>query len=416
MPVNELLHAAIQEAGWPLAETGTAINAVGAENGLRFWYDRTATAHWLSGTVPRKAALPCVVEAFARRLGRPVDAGNLGWPDPGEVIKDPWAGDPAVRLEEIGRGDMNRRTAISTGIYSVALLTIPAAVRRPPGRSRTETVTEDDVTRIQEATQHFADIDDLCGGGHGRAAIAAYLLTEVTPLLRGATRRTRPHLFRAASELAYLAGYMAADGGADNLAQRYFIQAIRLGDEAGDPLLRATALRSMAVQAIELGHPNKALDVAEEALDSLRSGCPERTRAWVTGAYAEAVAAAGSGYEARQALARAERGLDRADSLPESRLPGGYRRESLNHQAGTLLASLGDLKAAEAGLEASLGSRRTVERRTRALIGARLAVVQHRRGADDAAAHTLARIRPDLNAVASARVRLALKELPPTLA
>ncbi len=33
---------------------------------------------------------------------------------------------------------------------------------------------------------------------------------------------------------------------AAGLAQRYYVQAARLGDEAGDPLIRATALRSMA--------------------------------------------------------------------------------------------------------------------------------------------------------------------------
>jgi hypothetical protein len=136
------------------------------------------------------------------------------------------------------------------------------------------------VTRIRDTTRCFADIDDTCGGGHGRSAVAAYLLTEVTPLLQVTTGKARPDLFRAASELAYLAGYMAADGGAAGLGQRYFIEAIRLADEAGDPLVRATALRSMAVLAIELGHPTQAVDLAEAAVASVRGGCPARTQAW----------------------------------------------------------------------------------------------------------------------------------------
>jgi hypothetical protein len=132
----------------------------------------------------------------------------------------------------------------------------------------------------------------------------------------------------------------------------------------------------------------------------------------VTGAYAEALAAAAAGREARQVLGRAERDLERADSVPESSWYGGYRRESFNHQAGTLLASLGDLAAAETHLAASVRSRRTVERRTRALVGSRLAGVQCRRGDSDAARVTLTSLRGDLAGVESARVRRELTALP----
>lgn len=233
--------------------------------------------------------------------------------------------------------------------------------------------------------------------------------------MRGTTGQTRPSVFQAASQLAYLAGWMAVDGGANGLGQSYYIQALRLADEAGDPLMRATVLRSLTVQAIELGHPAQARDLAESAITSLRAGCPIRTRAWITGIHAEALAAADNTWEARQALHRAERHLNRADSRPESRWTGNYRRESFNHQAGMVLTHLGDLSQAESHLSASAGSRRRIERRSRALIGARLAVVQYRRGHHDAARHTLTQIADDLTGMESARVRRALRALPPDL-
>lgn len=271
------------------------------------------------------------------------------------------------------------------------------------------------MARIRETTRQFSDLDDRYGGGHARTAVAAYLVNDVVPLLRGTTGRVRPDLFRAACHLTYLAGWMAVDGGANGSGQKYYIQAMRLADEADDPLMRATVLRSLAVQAIELGHPTAALDLAESAIASLRSGCPVRTRAWITGVHAEALAATQDGWLARRALCRAERDLGRADSQSGSEWIGNYRRESLDHQTGMVFLHLGDLAQAEAHLSASASSRQLTERRSRALIGARLAVVQHRRGCRDAVGHTLAQIADDIVSVESARVRRELRILPVNL-
>lgn len=306
---------------------------------------------------------------------------------------------------------MDRRNVLASGLYSVAALALPAEPRFILSRQgRARRAGPGDVARIRRTTRQFADLDDLYGGGHARAAVAAYINADVAPLLQGTTGTTRPDLFRAASELAYLAGYMAADAGASGLGQRYFIESVRLAEEAGDALLRATALRSMAVQAIELGHARHAVDLAEAAVAEISGGCPARTRAWIRGAHAEALAAAAAGRDARAVLRRAERDLDRADSQPG--WYGGYRRESLNHQTGTLLASIGDLAGAEEYLAASLASRRRVERRTRVLVGARLARVQCRRGRFDAAEVTIGQVREDLVGVESARVRRELAALP----
>lgn len=416
---NTALHEAIVASGWTLAATAQAVNAIGAENNIPLTYSAASVAHWLTGVKPRAETIPVAVEAFARALGRPdLTARDLGWhAQPiADTAADPWQGDPVAWLTRIARSDMDRRNVIATGLYSLAALAIPAEPQRILSRSgRTRRAGPGDVDRIRDTTRRFADMDDLYGGGHARAAVAAYLAIEVAPLLRGTTGRARPDLFRAAAELAYLAGYMAADGGANGLSQRYYVQAARLAEEANAPIMRATVLRSLAIQAIELGHPRQAVDLAEAAMSDIRGGCPIRTRAWVTGAHAEALAAAAAGRDARQVLRRAERDLERADSLPESAWYGGYRRESLNHQTGTLLASISDLAEAEKHLAASVTSRRPIERRTRVLIGARLARVQCRRGDLDAALQTLAQLGDDLHMVDSARVRRELAALPPRL-
>ncbi|WP_433178171.1 hypothetical protein [Actinoallomurus sp. CA-150999] len=408
MPINSALRAAIEEAGWTLAQTSSAVNTVGAENGLRLYYDRTSISHWLSGTVPRKDALPCAVEAFARRLARPMSPQSLGWPDTGIVLSDLWAGEVLMRLTQIGRDDMlDRRTVLTTGVYSLAALAVPAAPSPRQIPSGAEAAQ-----RIRETTRHLAQLDDLYGGGAARSTVAAYLTHDVVPMLRVARGPARAEMFSAAADCAYLAAWMAADDMRSALAQQYYVQAVRLADEAGDPIARGRLLRSLALQALELGHTTEALDIADAAVTAIRRGCPARTQAWILGMRAEALAAANRGPEARTVMRSAERLLEAADSPPEYQWTGSYRRESWQHQAGTLLASLGDLAEAEGHLAASVATRQPIERRTRALIGTRLARVQYRRGDRDAATQTLGRLRDDIASVTSARIDHELAAFP----
>ncbi|WP_424535973.1 hypothetical protein ACOZ38_39170 [Sphaerisporangium viridialbum] len=411
--MNTGLADAIGQAGWSMAAVARAVNEAGRESGRPLLHGATAVAHWLTGAVPRSDTVLAATQAFTRRLGRDVSAADLGWPCTSLDPVDPWEGDPVAVLAALGEDDMlNRRTALTAGLYSLAALGLPESPAWAGERAgATRRAGPGDVDRIREMTRRLADADELYGGGHARAAVAAYLTHEVTPLLRGATGKARPDLFRAAAEVAYLAGWMAADAGAAGLAQRYYVQAVRLGEEAADPLVRAAGLRSMAVQAVEFGHATQGLALADAAAAGLRQGCPARTRAWITGMRAEANAAAGNRCQARNLLRLAERDLERADSIPESQWAGAYRRESLEHQAGLTLTALGDLPSAEGHLAASAGSRRTVERRARTLIGARLANVQLQRGEPEAAAVTVLGLRDDLVSVSSARVTGHLRAL-----
>ncbi len=257
--INTALQETIREAKWTLAAVAKEIDAVGAETGLTLTYGAAAVAHWLPGATPRAETVPIAVEAFARRLSLPdLTAADLGWSAPVEDSPvDPWRGDPVAWLTQRGRSDMlNRRSALGSGLYSLAALTVPTSPQRLLSRSGpAHRGGPGDVARIRETTRRFADIDDLYGGGHARTAVAAYLVNDVTPLLRGTTGQARPVLFQAASQLAYLAGWMAVDGGANGLGQRYYIQAMRLADEAGDPLMRATALTDRASHRTRPPHP-----------------------------------------------------------------------------------------------------------------------------------------------------------------
>ena len=70
-------------------------------------------------------------------------------------------------------------------------------------------------------------------------ALVRYLEHEAEPMLRGRYgEATGRRLFAAAADLTRLAGWTSYDIGAHGLAQRYFVQALRLSQAAGDRAAR----------------------------------------------------------------------------------------------------------------------------------------------------------------------------------
>ena len=84
-------------------------------------------------------------------------------------------------------------------------------------------------------TQALVDLDHRFGSGHVRPVVVHYLNSVVSGLLAGSYREAvGRELFAAVARLTELAGYMAVDTGQPGLAQRYYIQALRLAQAAGD--------------------------------------------------------------------------------------------------------------------------------------------------------------------------------------
>jgi hypothetical protein len=412
---NTALKAALTATGLTYGKVAETINQVGRENGVPLYYSRSTVAHWLTGTTPRAEANAIVVEAFARLLDRPdLTAGDLGWshaeptgPD------DPWDGDAVAWLTRLGKDDMlDRRSLLRGGLYSLTALGLPEPSRSLPNRpGPARRAGASDVVRIEEMTSQFAVADDLFGGGHARTAVAAYLVNEVTPLLHGTTGKSRPDLFVVTARLAYLAGFMNADAGRSGAAQRYYVQSARLGQEAGDIVTQATALRALALQAAELGHASHAVDLAEAAVATLNDRADTRIRAWMQGMLAEACAADGDTRRAVSHLRRAETLVERADSVPASEWTGGYGRDALEHQTGTTLMRLADLPAAEEHLKLSIAARTPTQRRSKVLITARIALTQLQNGHPETAARTVLQAREDISLVSSHRATEHLSAL-----
>jgi hypothetical protein len=192
-------------------------------------------------------------------------------------------------------------------------------------------------------------------------------------------------LFAATAALAHLAGWMAADEGEQGLAQRYYAHSYRLATEAGDPELSATALRGMAMQALDLNQAAAAVRLSEECVRYARSIEDPRAVAYYQATLARAYAVDGDRRAAVGALAASQSAIENAPGTPGESWAAHYSAGRWAHETGMILGRLGELDAAEEHLRLALDIHGLDRQRTRAIVLADLGVVRLRREDTEAA-------------------------------
>ena len=177
-----------------------------------------------------------------------------------------------------------------------------------------------DVAAVRAVGDLFRSLDNAYGGGHARQALIRYLESEAEPMLRG--RYSEPigrSLFGAVADLTRLAGWTSYDIGAHGLAQRYFVQSLRLAQAANDRLYGAYILVTMSRQAVYLGHGREAVQLARVAQQGIGSAAPSPVQALMHAAEARGHGVIGDARSCTTSLVRAERALQTArpgDDLP----------------------------------------------------------------------------------------------------
>ncbi|PJE94574.1 regulator [Streptomyces carminius] len=366
---NRQLAALIAEAGFSNAGLARRVDQLGLEHGLDLRYDKTSVTRWLRGQQPRGTTPALIAEVFTRRLGRRLTAQDLGLDacapvyaglefaaTPGEavdIVGGLWRKDSGSHAELrkiaftpaglvvpsrdwlIGRPD--ERVARGEPGPEPAAPRVPPQVRGPaggppPGVPRThradsradsradgvergpgQRVTPGDVAALRSVGELFRTLDHAYGGGHARQALVRYLEHEAEPMLRGTYgEQTGRRLFGAVADLTRLAGWTAYDIAAHGLAQRYFVQALRLSQAAGDRAYGSYVLATMSRQAVYLGHGREAVQLARVAQQGVGSSVPPAAQALLHAVEARGHGVLGEVRACTASLARAERALEQA--------------------------------------------------------------------------------------------------------
>ncbi|WP_420168528.1 tetratricopeptide repeat protein [Streptomyces violaceoruber] len=403
---NAAFERLFRETGWTLRQCAQAINKVGTEHGTPKQYRAPSVHQWMSGGIPREDARSLILEAFARRLGRPVTHTEAGFPPP---ERGKGAADSTVDgIIDLGRLDMDpsRRGVLGVALFSVAL-TVPewpdvvGRMEAAQGGRRTR-IGMSDVHTVSAMTEQLSSMDDQFGGRTARPLAATFLVNTVAPFLRvPGPEDVRKAMMSAASDLCYLTGYMAVDEGLHGLAQRYYLKALELAGASEDHLTYCTTLRGMSVQAVDLGQGPTAKRLADSAAASSPQAGP-RMRAFLAGQQAHAAAQIGDRRSALLYLQEAEAAMDKAES--GAKVFGSYDPASLNYHTSQVRYEMGDMRGAVAALQESDRLRYNVYRRTRVKERAILAERQLSIGHLEAACETWGLALDDYPLVNSGRI------------
>ncbi|MFG3224855.1 regulator [Kitasatospora sp. NPDC048194] len=272
------------------------------------------------------------------------DGSTLARPDaatgpPGSAPTAPAqgpAGTPGAPSASPARGQAtgatgSRSTAGTTGT-AAPIGRVPTQSRRPPTAVEppyTDPTREarpalrvgrGDIAAIRAVGDLFRALDHAYGGGHARQALVRYLESEAEPMLRGRYgEQIGRALFGAVADLTRLAGWTSFDIAAHGLAQRYFVQALRLSQAAGDRALGGYVLVTMSQQAVHLGHGREAVQLARVAQQGVGTAVPPVVQSLMHAAEARGHGLLGDVRSCTTALVRAERSLAAArtgDELP----------------------------------------------------------------------------------------------------
>ncbi|GGX11427.1 regulator [Streptomyces chryseus] len=354
---NRQLAALIAEAGFSNAGLARRVDQLGLEHGLDLRYDKTSVTRWLRGQQPRGTTPALIAEVFTRRLGRRLTAQDLGLDACAPVYAGlEFAAGPEEAVDIVSglwRKDSGSHAELRKIAFTPAGLVVPsrdwligraddrvargdpppvngarvpaqgrAAVprQRQTDRGPGQRVTMGDIAALRSVGELFRTLDHAYGGGHARQALVRYLEHETEPMLRGTYgEATGRRLFAAAADLTRLAGWTSFDIAAHGLAQRYFVQALRLAQAAGDRPYGSYVLVTMSRQAIHLGHGREAVQLARVAQQGLGSAAPAVVQALLHSVEARGHGVLGEVRACTASLVRAERAMEAArpgDELP----------------------------------------------------------------------------------------------------
>ncbi|QXV55773.1 hypothetical protein [Amycolatopsis sp. TNS106] len=412
---NDRLRALLTTAEWSYDNLARTVNVAGAECGLRLRYDRTAVAHWLSGSRPRAQVPMLIAEVLTRRLGRAVTIAELGFDVIMAEEKVVSSASALTVLTDLVRTDLSvvGRGRLARSVYRLDVPTIPAWPERALEiycRQGPTWRTSGTAGMAQHMVRVFAAANHKFGSGHARTALTAYLADDILPQLAGENSDADHRaLLGSVLDLTLLMGFACFDSNEHGLGQRYYRIALDLAVLTSDPVRYAIVLRALSLQASHLGHGTAALGLALAALTVGDRHVEPYTSAFLHAQVSLSYAVLGRSQAALAAHQRAREILSRATG-PRP-VFGSYNRGELNYHAASIHVFNGDNAGAVTALHRALRHYPSGECRSLALTLAELAERQLDLGLLSRACTVVHRFLDVYPGLRSGRVTIALGEL-----
>jgi|GEM_PF-880594 len=217
----------------------------------------------------------------------------------------------------------------------------------PGTTSQGRAVGHTDVMRVRASSALFAELDNRFGGAHARRSLIHFLDRDAAALLAGRyTDDVGRELFAAVSEASLLAAWTSYDCGLHGLAQRYFVQALRLAQSAADRRLACSVMSAMSHQATYLGHYPEAVNLARAAHEGLRDQATPALTAQFLTMEARALARTGDTQGCHAALAAAERAFDAPEPGRDPEFISYFNEAELAAEVAHCFRDLGDARQA----------------------------------------------------------------------
>lgn len=316
--------------GWSQPRLVRELRQVAARRGHQLPSDpsvKRRIASWENGhSFPDDFYGPLLCDAFG------ISAAELGLnhsdAHDSALLDAAYPASPDAAIQTVGqlwRADLNGyepllQTEPSEPAWSEASLRWLVAPEPAIPRPRTDgaRVCLGDVAAVKTTADVFARLDDQFGGDHARHAVIQYLSNDVVPLLRGRyTDQVGRALYSTVAEATLLAGWMSYDSCHHGLAQRYFLQALRLAQDANDRRLAGSILSAMSHQATFLGRYTEAATLARAALMGISPVATPTLRAQFHAMEARALARTGDVSACEAALSAATKALESRNSDDE---------------------------------------------------------------------------------------------------
>ncbi|MGF1427077.1 sporulation protein [Kitasatospora sp. LaBMicrA B282] len=318
---NVALSRLVAESGASRKSLALRLRNLCEQAGYERKYTHASWSNWMTkGMIPDPPAPELITRLLSERLGRRITLADIGMAAPSTAHADTGLAFPRDRGQAVTAAaefwsTVDRRTVIAgAAAFGITHFTTPTArwlinpadpVETTLGGRR---VGQADIDELRETAEEARRWDARYGGGNWKlSSVNACLAQRASPLLSGTySEPIGRQLFAVTAELARLAGWSAFDIGQHGLAQRHFIQALRMAKAGGDAETGCYVLTTMALQALIRGFPSEAIDMAQGAYTHAKHAAAPRVLSFTKLAEARAHGKAGDAAAASRALREAE--------------------------------------------------------------------------------------------------------------